>query len=136
MTVTKEIPTKSIERVSPLNFTTTLKMILELLDLEAEDDYGILKPTEHAFKTAMQLVVEAYEIMGSYFPKASNSTDDRGGIFLTWKNRDPQDKIILLCPAKPEKQAFIYRQKNKESAVDYQVSAVRLVHWLEWLKKA
>lgn len=43
---------------------------------------------------------------------------------------------MLLCPAKPEKQAFIYRQKNKESAVDYQVSAVTLVHWLEWLEKA
>ena len=120
MTVTKEVPTKSIDTGGASNFTTTLKRILELLDLEASDDYGILKPTEYAFKTAMQLVVETYEIMGSDFPKGSNFTDDRGGIFLTWKNRDPQDKIILLCPAK--KQAFIARKtKNLLWIIKYRL---------------
>ncbi len=72
MTVTKEIPTKSIDQGSASNFTTTLKRILELLDLEAEDDYWILKPTEYARLSAIQLVVDAYEIMGSDFPKGSN----------------------------------------------------------------
>lgn len=117
MTVTKEIPTKNIELKSESNFTTTLKRILELLDLEEEDDYGILKPTEHAFKTAMQLVVDAYEIMGNSFPSGSESTDEEGSIFINWISKDRKRSVILFCPCSPEKQAYVYHDASDEHAV-------------------
>jgi len=41
-----------------------------------------LRPTEYAFRTAMKLVVEAYDILGDNFPKASTSTDDLGTIAI------------------------------------------------------
>jgi len=87
-------------------FTITLKRIVELLESEEKDDYGILKPSEYAFKTAMNLVVETYEMMGSSFPKASASTDHEGGIILAWKNRELERQVRLFCPFSPEKQAY------------------------------
>ncbi|MGK7901258.1 MAG: hypothetical protein AB4352_07570 [Hormoscilla sp.] len=133
MTVTKEIPTKSIDRVSPSSFTTTLKSILELLDLEEEDDYGILKPNEYAFKTAMQLVVEAHEIMEISFPKGSASTDHQGSIRITWKNRDKKRLVRLFCPCNSEQPVDIYHDSSDEYNVEDVSSVSTLVHWLEWL---
>jgi len=132
MTVTKEVPTKSVDQSRESNFTTTLKRILELLDLEAEDDYGILKPTEYAFKTAMQLVVETYEIMGNSFPSGSESTDEEGSIFLNWISQDRKRSVIIFCPCSPEKPAYFYHDTSDEHAAESDVSASKLVHWLEW----
>ena len=132
MTVTKEVPTKSIDAGGASNFTTTLKRILELLDLEAEDDYGILKPTEYAFKTAMELVVEAHEIMGSSFPKASASTDHQGSIRITWKNRETKRLVRLFCPCNSEQPVDIYHDSSDEYNVEDVYSVSTLIHWLEW----
>jgi hypothetical protein len=109
-----------------------LKRILELLDLEEEDDYGILKPTEYAFKTAMQLVVEANEIMGDYFPKASASTDHKGSIRITWKNRETKRLVRLFCPCNSEQPVDIYHDSSDEYNVEDVSSVSTLVHWLEW----
>jgi hypothetical protein len=59
MTVAKEQITDSSSNSGLLNFWITVEPRLELLDLEAEDEYQILRPTEYAFRTAMKLVVEA-----------------------------------------------------------------------------
>ncbi|NER34285.1 MAG: hypothetical protein F6J93_09665 [Oscillatoria sp. SIO1A7] len=137
MTLTKDIAKPSDNRVTDVtNFTTTLKWIMELLELEEEDDYGILKPTEYAFQTAMQLVVEAYEFLGNRFPRSSNSsTDEAGGIILTWKNYDKTGKVMLFCPASSEEAAFIYHKTPQQSAaaVDKEVSSSKLAYWLEGL---
>ncbi|MBC6481807.1 MAG: hypothetical protein GDA56_32650 [Hormoscilla sp. GM7CHS1pb] len=133
MTVTKERPIKNIELKSESNFTTTLKRILELLDLEEEDDYGILKPTEYAFKTAMQLVVEANEIMGILFSKGSASTDHQGSIRITWKNREKKRLVRLFCPCDSEQPVDIYHDSSDEYHVEDVSSVLTLVHWLEWL---
>ncbi|MCU0547139.1 MAG: hypothetical protein MUE44_34110 [Oscillatoriaceae cyanobacterium Prado104] len=60
-----------------LNFRITVERLLELLDLEDDDEYGILRPTEYAFRTAMKLIVEAYDVLGCNFPEASAATDYR-----------------------------------------------------------
>jgi hypothetical protein len=58
MTVVKEQITDSSSNSGLLNFWITVERPIQLLDLEAEDDSGILRPTEYAFRTAMKLVVE------------------------------------------------------------------------------
>jgi hypothetical protein len=58
MTVAKEQITDSSSNSGLLNFRIRVKRPLQLLDLEAEDKYGILRPTEYAFRTAMKFVVE------------------------------------------------------------------------------
>jgi hypothetical protein len=113
--------------------TITLKRILELLEGENEDDYGIIKPTDYAFKTVLNLVSEAYNLMGSCFPRASASTDDEGGISLDWTSLETEGEVSLFCPFSPDKKAYIYHETSDEYAVDYDVCAANLAHWLQWL---
>ena len=82
MTVAKEQTTNSTSNSGLSNFRITIERLIELLDLEEEDEYGILRPTEYAFRTAIKLVVEVYDRMGNSFPKCSSGTDDRGSITL------------------------------------------------------
>lgn len=58
--------------------TVTLKRLIALLEEDETDDYGILQPSQSAFKLAMRLVIDAYEAMGNTFKRASVSTDEQG----------------------------------------------------------
>ncbi len=115
--------------------TITLKRLLALLESEDEDDYGMLKPSNYAFKTVLNLVSEVYSLMGSSFPRASVSTDEEGGIRLTWIQLEPEREVRLMCPFSPDKQAYIYHETNDEYAVESDVSASTLVRWLQWLNR-
>ncbi|MBD2772304.1 hypothetical protein [Iningainema tapete] len=115
--------------------TITLKRILELLEAEDEDDYGILKPTDYAFKTALSLVSEAYSQMGDTFPKATASTDHEGGIRLAWTSLKPERTVRLFCPSSSEKPVDIYHSTSDEYAVEDVVSVSTLVNWLQWFNK-
>jgi hypothetical protein len=117
------------------NFRITIERLIELLDLESEDEYGILRPTEYAFRTAMKLVVEAYDRMGNSFPKCSIGTDDRGSIRLAWQNLNSNCRVRLFFPSNAEEKAYIYHQKNQEYKSEDLISASTLVHWLEWFNK-
>jgi uncharacterized protein YuzE len=86
---------------SSRDITVTLKRLIALLEEDETDEYGILQPTQFAFKLAMRLVVEAYEVMGDSFPRASASTDEQGGIRLTWRKMmkvkyDPEADILIF----------------------------------------
>jgi hypothetical protein len=116
--------------------TITLKRLVALLELEDEDDYGILKPSDYAFKTVMNLVLDAHSLMGISFPKASASTDHQGGIRLSWKNLETERTVRLFCPSSPKHPVDIYHATNDEYAVENLVSASTLVHWLEWFNQA
>jgi len=59
MTVATEQITDSSSNSGLFNFRITVEGPIQLLDLEEEDRYGILRLTEYAFRTAMKLVVEA-----------------------------------------------------------------------------
>jgi hypothetical protein len=58
MTVAKEQITDNSSNSGLFNFRITVQRPIQLLDLEEEDEYGILRPTEYAFRTAMKFVVE------------------------------------------------------------------------------
>lgn len=135
MTVAKEQITDSSSNSGLLNFRITVERLIELLDLEEEDDYGILRPTEYAFRTAMKLVVEAYDSMGNSFPKASTGTDDRGSIRLAWQNINADRRVRLFCPHSSDDKAYIYHQKSEEYASEDITSGAILVYWLEWFNK-
>lgn len=135
MTIAKEQITDSISNSGLSNFRITVERLIELLDLEEEDEYGILRPTEYAFRTAMKLVVEAYDSMGNSFPKCSTGTDDQGSIRLAWENINADRRVRLFCPSNAEEKAYIYHQNNQEYKSEYLISASTLVHWLEWFNK-
>ncbi|MFS8119627.1 MAG: hypothetical protein ACMG55_14235 [Microcoleus sp.] len=118
-----------------LNFRMTVERLIELLDLEDDDEYGILKPTEYAFRTAMKLVVEAYDILGGNFPKASAATDDRGSITLDWTSLEPDRTVRLFCPFSQEQPVDIFHHTEDEYAVEDIISSPTLVYWLQWFNQ-
>ncbi|MEG4496496.1 hypothetical protein QUB05_11420 [Microcoleus sp. F10-C6] len=135
MTVAKQQITDSSSNSGLLNFRITIERLIELLDLEQEDEYGILRPTEYAFRTAMKFVVEAYDSMGNSFPKSSTGTDDQGSITLDWTSLEPELTVRLFCPFSAEQPVDIYHHANNENAVEDIASSSTLVDWLHWCNK-
>lgn len=135
MTVAKEQTTGSSSNSGLSNFRITVERLIELLDLEEEDEYGILRPTEYAFRTAMKLVVEAYDSMGNSFPKCSTGTDDQGSIRLAWTSLELDRTIRLFCPHNGSERAYIYHHKSEKYGSEDITSAATLVYWLEWFNK-
>lgn len=120
---------------SSSNIAVTLKRLIALLEEDETDEYGILQPSQSAFKLAMRFIVEAYEAMGDSFPRASASTDEKGGIRLTWSKLEPECEVRLVCPADAEQQVYLYHELGKTYAVEQSVTASNLVQWLEWLNQ-
>jgi hypothetical protein len=116
--------------------TVTLKRLVALLEEDETDEYGALQPSQSAFKLAMQFVVETYDVMNDRFPKASVSTDEQGGIRLTWSKLEPECEVRLICPAHADQQAYLYRELGNDYAVERDVTVSILLHWLEWLNQA
>ena len=114
----------------------TLKRLIALLEEDETDEYGILQPTQAAFKSAMQFVVEAYDAMGDRFPKASVSTDEQGGIRLTWSRLEPECEVRLICPAQNDRSAYLYHELDNDYAVEREVTVSSLLQWLTWLNQA
>jgi hypothetical protein len=119
-----------------LDITVTLKRLVALLEEDDTDEYGILQPSQYAFKLAMRLLVDAYEAMGDRFPRASASTDEQGSIRLTWSKESPEREVRLVCPSEAEQQAYLYHEMGENFAVERDVTASVLVKWLEWLNQA
>ncbi|NJM60594.1 MAG: hypothetical protein HC849_10945 [Oscillatoriales cyanobacterium RU_3_3] len=135
MTLAKEQITDSSSNSGLSNFRITVERLLELLDLEEEDEYGVLKPTEYAFRTAMKLVVEAYDVLRDNFPKASAATDDRGSITLDWTRLEPDRTVRLFCPFSQEQPVDIFHHTKDEYAVEDIISSPTLVYWLQWFNE-
>jgi hypothetical protein len=114
----------------------TLRRLIALLEEDGTDDYGILQPSQSAFKRAMRFILEAYESLGESFPKASVSTDEKGSIRLTWSNPEPDCEVRLICPADHSQEAFLYHELGDTYAVEQNVTPSALVQWLRWLNQA
>jgi hypothetical protein len=129
MTVAQPIKPSS----SPI--AVTLKRLIALLEEDETDEYGILQPSQFAFKRAMEFVIEAYDAIGDRFPKASASTDDQGGIRLTWMKLDTEHEVRLVCPAQVGQTAYLYHEFGNDYAVERDVTGAILVEWLEWFNQ-
>jgi hypothetical protein len=115
--------------------TTTLKRLVELLEGEDEDDYGVLKPTDYAFKSIMSLILEANSMLLGEFPKASASTDDQGGIRLAWTASDPDREVCLFCPHTAGQSMDIYHASGTMEGVEDVDSVMTLIRWLDWFNQ-
>lgn len=122
-------------RNSEANLEITQKRLIELLQEDSEDDDGILKPTPYAFDRAWKLVSAAYEFMRDSFPKAWVSTNDEGGIRLTWSQLEAEAEVRLICASQANKATYLYHEKGKKYDVVHDVSGRSLALWLQWLNK-
>lgn len=132
--ITEAILRKSEERFTSENIdlNITLTRLQGLLEEEdEEDDYGVTKPSAYAYGTALALVSEAARLMKTDFTRGSASTDDKGGIRLTWLR--PNAEVRLVCAHQPDKSTYLYHEVGDEYGVEHDVSAPKVAHWLNWL---
>lgn len=127
--------TNSLDNLRLSAVQITQDRLVALLQEEDEDEYGILKPTPYAFDKAWNLVLAASRLMGNSFNSASVSTDDEGGIRLTWTRLESEAEVRLICPSQFNKQTYLYYEKGKEYGVVNDVSALNLASWLQWMNK-
>ncbi len=120
-------------RVTLRDLELTLRRINELKEDEEEDEYGeIIKPTEYSTKTAIELVTKAVKSISIRFFKAWASTEDSGGIVLTWSKPELDKKVRLVIPATSDRKIYLYHEMAGEYGVEYNVSAKTLSKWLNW----
>lgn len=105
--------------------------LLALYDEEPEDDYGILKPTQHAFFTAVQLLTSAGLQSRNRLPYGSVASDSEGGVRIEWY-RDAKE-VRLVVPASEDGQPYIYHESGDVYNIERNPSASTLSRWLDWI---
>jgi hypothetical protein len=111
----------------------SLSRLVDLLDEDAEDDYGRLGPTQYAFKTASRMVKRAELLCGGMLC-SSPAVDSEGGIRVSWRQGDRQVKLI--CPANADGQMYIYHHDastNDSTVRNQNVTAEALAETLSWM---
>jgi hypothetical protein len=119
------------DQIATSNSADTLSRLLDLLDENGEDDYGMVSPTQHAFKSAFKLIRDAQRQMGGVRIVGSASVDSVGGIRVAWNREDRE--IRLVCPASQPSQVYIYQQSESRNRAIHGVSPEVLAHKLSWL---
>jgi hypothetical protein len=111
----------------------TVERINGLDEDEEGDEYGeIINPTEYAVKSAIELVSKTARSISVKFFKAWVSTEDSGGVVLTWSKPELDKTVRLVIPPIPDRKIYLYHEKAEEYGVEYNVSAKTLSEWLTW----
>lgn len=105
--------------------------LLALYGEEPEDDYGILKPTQHAFFTTVQLLINAGLQSRKRLPYGSVASDSEGGVRIEWY-RDGRE-VRLVVPASEDGQPYIYHESGDVYSIERNPSASTLSRWLDWI---
>ena len=111
--------------------SVSYQRLLNLLTEKGEDDYGRVDPTQFAFKTASEFILNAEWMLGRDI-KSSSVVDSEGGIRTTWAAGDR--KVKLVCPATPNSSVYIYESSPMGGVVhDQEVTFLVLAKRLSWL---
>jgi hypothetical protein len=112
----------------------TIQRINELSEEDEEDEYfEVVNPTEYAIQKATELVSQAASTIAGKFFKAWVSTEDKGGIRLTWSKPGLNKEVRLVIPPVPGEKIYIYHEHQEEYGVQYNISAKTLSSRLSWL---
>ena len=123
-------------RLANAGFLHLSPIVRQLVDLWKEpekDDYGRLRPTQHAFDRSVELLVDAAieAAIEAYpqcrIPAGCVSTDSEGGVRIEWIR--PTASVHLIVPASGERVAYVYHEADNDYATEA-VTPERLAYWL------
>ena len=100
----------------------TLGRFCQLPYIEEDEDYT--RPTQHAYASALRLVLQAGDLLPGVFPPALLTTTGQGGINWYW--RKPDFSVQLTVASAPDGKDYLYVRDKGQSAVDEDVTALHL----------
>jgi hypothetical protein len=116
------------------DLSVTLYRLVELLSEPDEDEFGIARPSKHAFCTALHLMTDAAVASGGHLPRGNAATDTEGGIYLIWKQSSRE--VRLAIPHSHPQAPYIYRRETSQgSAIENEVTGEKLTDALQWLTR-
>jgi hypothetical protein len=110
---------------------TIFSDLVNLIEDNLEDNYGVLRPTRYAIRKLLPLLINAGLQARKRVPYGAATTDDEGGIRLEWHWRGREVRLVI--PASSEGQHYIYHELGDEYGLEMHVNAVTLANWLDWL---
>jgi hypothetical protein len=112
----------------------TKDRIKELANEEDDDEYGrIVIPTQYATEKAIDLISEAAQLCTHSFSKAWVSTEDNGGIYLTWSKPDLDKEFRVLVPASKELKVYLYHEEKEDYGSKNNITAKDLSERINWI---
>ena len=102
-----------------------LQQLIDLWKGPREDDYGRLRPTQHAFDKSRCLLIESH--LQYCIPTGCVSTDSAGGVRIEWIR--PTVSVHLVIPATRDHVPYIYHQVGYVYATE-DMTPERLAYWL------
>ncbi len=100
----------------------TLGRFCQLPYIEEDEDYT--RPTQHAYVSALRLVLQAGDLIPGAFPPALLTTTEQGGINWYW--RKPDFSVQLTVASAPAGKDYVYVRDKGESVMDEDVTAQHL----------
>ncbi len=121
----RQLADAGIDHLSPI-----LRQLLELRDGPENDDYGRLQPTQHAYNTTVELLVDAAIDAQSerrQIPHGCVSTDSEGGVRIEWIREEAS--VHLVVPAEQSKAPYVYHEVGGKYATE-EATPRCLSYWL------
>jgi hypothetical protein len=128
----------SVRLTDVSGFANVIRQIAGLISGDETDEYGVLRPTEHALRTTIEVLVGALlERTGNTpphrqpgpFPRGSVTTDEQGGLRIEWSGDDRA--VHLTVPAVQGGRSYIYHELGEVYAAERRVSGSVLAYWLQ-----
>ncbi len=97
----------------------TTRQLIDLWKEPEKDDYGRLRPTQHAFDRSVCLLVDAAieaNRQQRQIPSGCVSTDSEGGVRIEWIR--PTASVHLVVPAARNDVAYVYHQVGDDYATE------------------
>lgn len=117
-----------------------LHQIADLSSGDETDEYGVLRPTDHALAETRKVLESAVrEKLGegardrkaSLFPRGCVTTDEEGGLRIEWWSEDRA--VHLVVPAARGGRSYIYHELGEAYKTEDRVTGTVLAHWLQRL---
>ena len=110
------------EQVREDGLWVTLGRFCQLPYIEEDEDQT--RPTQHAYASALRLVLQAGDLLPGVFPPALLTTTEQGGINWYW--RKPEFSVQLTVASTEAGRDYLYIRANGQSEMDEDVSAGHL----------
>ena len=101
--------------------------VADLLKQPNDNDF-IARPTEYARQTLLQIIRDTYARLTRFPNSPSVGPDGYGGLSVEWKARRKVVRLVIHESA--QQRMYIYSRRDKDSDVNYEVSAKALAQSL------